>query len=127
MAFHLVDEPVNFVRLCQSGSDLSIRTFGTEIRMPNNVTKAELVSRIAEATGLRRADAEKALAATTAAIQGALQDGRKVTLVGFGTFSIADRKARTGRDPQTKKPIRIPASKAIRFKPGKAMKEAVNP
>ena len=92
----------------------------------NSVTKADLVSRIAQETGLKKADAEKALVAVTAAIQGALQDGKKVTLVGFGTFSVASRQARMGRDPQTKKPIRIPASKAVRFKPGKAMKEAVN-
>ena len=92
----------------------------------NSVTKAELVSKIAAETGLKKVDAEKALEAVTNAIQGALSDGRKVTLVGFGTFSVAARKARTGRDPQTKKPIKIPASKAVRFKAGKAMKEAVN-
>lgn len=94
--------------------------------MSSTVTKADLVSQMAEATGLRRVDAEKALAAMMAAIQGALQDGRKVTLVGFGTFTIANRKERIGRDPQTKKPIRIPARRAVLFKPGKAMKEAVN-
>jgi len=94
--------------------------------MANSVTKADLVSRIAAETGLKKVDAEKALEAMTNAIQASLQDGKKVTLVGFGTFSIADRKARMGRDPQTKKPIRIPASKAVRFKPGKAMKDAVN-
>ena len=94
--------------------------------MANSVTKADLVTKIAAETGLKKVDAEKALEAMTGAIQGALQDGKKVTLVGFGTFSIADRKARMGRDPQTKKPIRIPASKAVRFKPGKAMKDAVN-
>jgi DNA-binding protein HU-beta len=92
----------------------------------NSVTKAELVSKIAAETGLKKVEAEKALEAVTNAIQGALSDGRKVTLVGFGTFSVAARKARTGRDPQTKKPIKIPASKAVRFKAGKAMKEAVN-
>jgi DNA-binding protein HU-beta len=94
--------------------------------MANSVTKADLVSRIAAETGLKKVDAEKALEAMTSAIQGALQDGKKVTLVGFGTFSVANRQARMGRDPQTKKPIRIPASKAVRFKPGKAMKDAVN-
>ena len=95
--------------------------------MSSSVTKADLVSKIAAETGLKKVEAERALVAMTAAIQGALQDGKKVTLVGFGTFSIADRKERMGRDPQTKKPIRIPASKAVRFKAGKAMKEAVNP
>jgi DNA-binding protein HU-beta len=94
--------------------------------MANSVTKADLVSRIAAETGLKKVDAEKALEAITAAIQGALQDGKKVTLVGFGTFSVQPRQARMGRDPQTKKPIRIPASKAVKFKAGKAMKDAVN-
>lgn len=91
-----------------------------------SVTKAELVSKIATDTGLKKVDAEKALAAMTTAIQAALKGGKKVTLIGFGTFSVAARKARTGRDPQTKKPIKIPASKAVRFKAGKAMKDAVN-
>jgi DNA-binding protein HU-beta len=94
--------------------------------MANSVTKADLVTRIATETGLKKVEAEKALVAATAAILGALQDGKKVTLVGFGTFSIANRKARMGRDPQTKKPIKIKATKAIRFKAGKAMKDAVN-
>ena len=91
-----------------------------------SVTKAELVSKIAADTGMKKVDAEKALAAMTTAIQAALKTGKKVTLIGFGTFSVAARKARTGRDPQTKKPIKIAASKAVRFKAGKAMKDAVN-
>lgn len=91
-----------------------------------SVTKAELVSKIAAETGLKKVHAEKALAATTAAIQAALKTGKKVTLIGFGTFSVASRKARAGRNPQTKKQIKIPASKAVRFKAGKAMKDAVN-
>jgi DNA-binding protein HU-beta len=95
--------------------------------MANSVTKAELVSTIANEAGLKKVQAEKALAAVTGAIQNALVGGKKVTLVGFGTFSVAHRKARMGRDPQTKKPINIPASNSVKFKPGKAMKEAVNP
>lgn len=95
--------------------------------MANSVTKADLVTRIAAETGLKKVEAEKALVAATAAIQDALQGGKKVTLVGFGTFSISNRKARLGRDPQTRKVIRIPATRAIRFKAGKAMKDAVNP
>lgn len=94
--------------------------------MSSSVTKADLVSKIATDTGMKKVEAEKALEAVTTAIQGALVDGKKVTLVGFGTFSVSARKERMGRDPQTKKPIRIPASKAVRFKPGKAMKDAVN-
>lgn len=94
--------------------------------MANSVTKADLVSHIASETGLKKVDAEKALTALTAAIQSALVDGKKVTLVGFGTFMVAKHSARMGRDPRTKKPISIPASKKVKFKPGKAMKDAVN-
>ena len=94
--------------------------------MANSVTKAELVSHIANEAGLKKVEAERALEAVTGAIQSALVSGKKVTLVGFGTFSVQARRERMGRNPQTKKPIRIPASKSIKFKPGKAMKEAVN-
>src|SRR5687768_10015368 len=95
--------------------------------MPKSVTKAELVSHIASEAGLKKVEAERALSAVTTAIQNALVGGKKVTLVGFGTFSVAHRRARLGRDPQTKRPIEIPASQSVKFKPGKAMKEAVNP
>ncbi|MBT3217633.1 MAG: HU family DNA-binding protein [Proteobacteria bacterium] len=91
-----------------------------------SVTKAELVATISREASLSKVDAAKALGAVTGSIQRALVDGRKVTLVGFGTFSVSHRAARMGRDPQTKQPISIPASKGVKFKPGKAMKEAVN-
>ena len=91
-----------------------------------SVTKAELVASIAADTGLSKVDSQKALHAFTKAIQNALVGGKKVTLVGFGTFSVSHRAARMGRDPQTKQPINIPASRGVKFKPGKAMKEAVN-
>jgi len=94
--------------------------------MANSVTKADLVAAIAAEAGLKKVEAERALKATTGAIQGALVDGKKVTLVGFGTFSVSHRAARMGRDPQTKQPIHIPASNTVKFKPGKAMKDAVN-
>jgi len=91
-----------------------------------SVTKADLVASIAAGAKLKKTQAEHALASLTQAIQGALVKGQKVTLVGFGTFSVAPRPARTGTDPRTKKPIKIKASKSIRFKAGKGMKEAVN-
>ncbi len=94
--------------------------------MAKSVTKADLVNSIAGETGLKKVEAERALKATISAIQAALVGGQKVTLVGFGTFSVSHRAARMGRDPQTKKPIQIPASNSVKFKPGKAMKEAVN-
>jgi DNA-binding protein HU-beta len=94
--------------------------------MAKSITKADLVNSIAGDTGLKKVEAERALKATISAIQSALVGGKKVTLVGFGTFSVSHRAARMGRDPQSKKPIQIPASNSIKFKPGKAMKEAVN-
>jgi DNA-binding protein HU-beta len=94
--------------------------------MANSVTKAELVSTIANEAGLKKADAERALSALTGAIQGALAGGKKVTLVGFGTFSIQHRRARRGLNPRTGAAMDIPASKNVKFKPGKAMKDAVN-
>lgn len=94
--------------------------------MANSLTKSELVNAIAAEAGIKKVDAEKALEAMTTAIQAALTGGKKVTLVGFGTFSVASRRARTGRNPRTKAPMQIPAQRAIRFKPGKGMKDAVN-
>ena len=94
--------------------------------MANSVTKADLVSHIASEAGLKKVDAERALTAVTGAIQQALASGQKVTLVGFGTFSVANRKARMGRNPRTKAPMQIPAQRSVKFKPGKAMKDAVN-
>jgi DNA-binding protein HU-beta len=94
--------------------------------MAKSVTKADLVASIAAEADLKKVQAERALTALTNAIQGALVKGQKVTLVGFGTFSVSNRAERMGRDPQSKKPIKIPASKSVKFKPGKAMKDAVN-
>ena len=88
-----------------------------------SVTKADLVSAIASGAGLK-SDAEKALSALTGAVQSALVDGKKVTLVGFGSFSVSHRAARMGRDPQTKKPIQIKASNGVKFKAGKALKRS---
>jgi len=94
--------------------------------MSKSVTKSDLVNTIAANSGLKKNEAEKALKATLDAVQAALVAGDKVTLIGFGTFSVTERAARTGRDPQTKQPIQIPASKSVKFKPGKAVKDAVN-
>jgi DNA-binding protein HU-beta len=94
--------------------------------MSNVIKKAELVSSIAEEAGLSKASAARALDATTDAITSALKNGDKVTLVGFGTFSVKERAARTGRNPQTGATMQIKASKAPHFKVGKSLKEAVN-
>jgi DNA-binding protein HU-beta len=90
------------------------------------MTKAELVDKMAEDAGISKTAANAALKAFTGTITTALKkkDG-KVTLVGFGTFSKVRRKARKGRNPQTGEAIKIKASNTVRFKPGKALKDAV--
>ena len=90
------------------------------------MTKADLVNAIAEQAGLSKADAEKALKAFTGAVTQALKAGEKVSLVGFGTFSVGQRAARTGKNPQTGAKIKIPAAKTPKFTAGKALKDAVN-
>ena len=90
------------------------------------MNKAELIDSIATSTELPKAAASRALEATIEAIEGALQKGDSVALVGFGTFTVKERAARTGRNPQTGEPISIAAAKVPSFKPGKALKEAVN-
>lgn len=88
--------------------------------------KVELVEAVAEKTGLTKADATRAIDATFEVITGALQGGDKVPLVGFGTFAVSERAARSGRNPQTGEPVEIPARKAVTFKAGSGLKEAVN-
>lgn len=90
------------------------------------MNKADLVADMVEKSGLTKKDAEKALNAFTASVEGALKKGDKVSLVGFGTFEVRKRPARTGINPQTKKPIKIKASKAPAFKAGKGLKDALN-
>ena len=90
------------------------------------MNKSELVSAIAEKAAITKKDSEKYLQAFVDVVSEELAKGGKVQLVGFGTFDVAERKAREGRNPQTGKPITIPASKAPRFKVGKALKDAVN-
>lgn len=90
------------------------------------MTKADLVNAMAEKAGLSKADAEGALKAFAEAVTDALKAGEKVALVGFGTFSVGERAARTGQNPQTGQKIEIPAAKVPKFKAGKALKDAVN-
>jgi DNA-binding protein HU-beta len=82
------------------------------------MNKTELTAKIAEGAGLSKVDAKKALDATLAAIAGAVKKGDKVALIGFGTFSVTKRDARTGINPRTKKAIKIPAKKVVKFKAG---------
>ncbi|MCS6999304.1 MAG: HU family DNA-binding protein [Bacteroidota bacterium] len=90
------------------------------------MNKAELVEAVAKTTGLSKAQAESALNATLHAIQASLAKGQHVSLVGFGTFAVAKRAARKGKNPRTGEPIKIPARKVARFKPGKALATVVN-
>jgi DNA-binding protein HU-beta len=89
------------------------------------MNKTELISSIAQKTGLTKKNSEAALNAFVASVEESLQKGEKVVLVGFGTFEVRKRAARKGRNPQTKKEILIPASKAPVFKAGKGLKEKV--
>ena len=89
------------------------------------MTKTELVSRIAEKAGLTKADSEKALNAFLSAVEETLINEGKLTLTGFGTFVVEERKERKGRNPRTGKEIAIPACKVVKFRPGKLLKEAV--
>ena len=90
------------------------------------MNKAELVAAIAEKTELSKKDAEKALKAFTDVVAEELKKGNKIHLVGFGTFDVAKREAREGRNPQTGATMKIPASKAPKFKAGKALKDEIN-
>ncbi len=89
------------------------------------MTKKELAEAVADETGLSKKDGAEAVDAVLNSITKTLKSGQKVSLVGFGTFEVRNRKARTGINPQTKAPIQIPASKAPAFKAGKALKEAI--
>ncbi|MCL2034432.1 MAG: HU family DNA-binding protein [Oscillospiraceae bacterium] len=89
------------------------------------MTKAELISAVAEKSGLTKKDSDKAVSAVIESITDALVSGDKVSLVGFGTFEVKNRAARKGINPRTKEPMPIPASKLPAFKAGKALKESV--
>lgn len=90
------------------------------------MNKTELIAAVAEKAEISKKDADKAVAALTAVITDALKSGDKVQLVGFGTFDVSDRAARTGVNPHTGEPMDIPACKAPRFKAGKALKDQLN-
>lgn len=90
------------------------------------MNKTELVAAIAEKAELSKKDAEKALAAFTDIVADTLKNGDKIQLVGFGTFEVTERAERIGRNPKTKEEMIIEASKAPKFKAGKALKDAVN-
>ncbi len=89
------------------------------------MNKAELIERMAETSGLTKADAERALNAFIESVTMSVNEGEKVTVAGLGTFERVSRAARTGINPQTKEPIQIAAKNAPKFKPAKAFKDLV--
>jgi DNA-binding protein HU-beta len=89
------------------------------------MTKAELIKKVAEEAKISKASAEKAVNAFTDYVTKALKEGDKLTLTGFGTFSVTKRKARTGRNPRTGKEVKIPARKVPKFKAGNLLKSSV--
>ena len=91
-----------------------------------SMNKTELIAAVAEKSGLSKKDAAAAVESVIAAVSDSLVKGEKVQLVGFGTFEVKERAARTGKNPQTGAVVEIPASKAPAFKAGKALKDAVN-
>ncbi|MBA4389964.1 MAG: DNA-binding protein HU [Syntrophus sp. (in: bacteria)] len=90
------------------------------------MTKTEIIAKVAQETKVSNASAAKAFAVITGAITQAMKKGDKVTIIGFGTFSVAERKARKGRNPQTGKEIKIAAKKVPKFSAGAALKAAVS-
>jgi DNA-binding protein HU-beta len=89
------------------------------------MTKEELIEKVASTAGLSKADASRVLNTIMDSIKAALKKGQKVTMVGFGSFSVSKRKARKGRNPRTGEAIKIPAGKVPRFSAGKSLKDAV--
>ena len=90
------------------------------------MNKNDLIAAVADGTGLTKAESAKAVDCVFDTITGSLKGGTEVRLVGFGTFSVADRRASEGRNPRTGEKIQIPASKQPKFKAGKGLKDAVN-
>ncbi len=90
------------------------------------MNKAELIEKVAEKSGLSKSDADKALGTILNTIADAVATGEKVTLIGFGTFSVSERAAREGRNPQTGETMQIPAKKVVKFKAGSKLLEAAN-
>jgi DNA-binding protein HU-beta len=89
------------------------------------MNKTDLIAQTIASTGIGRKEAEAAVNAVFEAMTKALAEGDRIQLIGFGSFETKDRPARTGRNPRTKEPVEIPASRTVAFHPGKALKDAV--
>ena len=100
--------------------------FGEKIEEIKPMNKTDLIEIVAKEANLKKKDADAAVSAVFCAIEKALVDGDKVQLIGFGTFEIKDRAAKTGRNPSTGETIEIAASKQVKFSAGKTLKDKVN-
>lgn len=100
-------------------------TKNTRLQGETTMNKTELIAAMAETSGLSKKDCDAALAAFITTVETALKSGEKVQLIGFGSFEVKERAARTGRNPRTKETVEIPASKAPVFKAGQAFKDAI--
>ena len=89
------------------------------------MNKTELIEKVAKSADITKGDAQKTVDAVIDSIKGTLKKGQKVTLIGFGTFSVSKRKARKGRNPKTGEAIKIPAAKVPKFTAGKTLKDAI--
>jgi DNA-binding protein HU-beta len=110
-----------YADLLEIGEDANVNCQGGY-----TVNKNDLVAAVADETGMSKADVGKAVDATFATIVKALRSKDDVRLVGFGTYTVTERSASQGRNPRTGQPIKIPASKQVKFRVGKGMKDAVN-
>ena len=124
-----VDTPVQYFLLRKYR--VSVTILGVSVYYPlklegNFMNKSELIDSIADKSGLNKTQAGEALNAVMESVGEALEAGDSISLVGFGTFSVKDRKARTGRNPKTGEELSIPASKVPSFKAGKNLKERLN-
>jgi DNA-binding protein HU-beta len=96
------------------------------MQIGDNMNKTDLVNAVAQDADLAKSQAQRAVDALLSNIEVSLRSGDKVTLVGFGTFSVSTREARTGRNPRTGQPIKIQAKKVAKFAAGKALRQAIN-
>ncbi|MGA9393752.1 MAG: HU family DNA-binding protein [Azonexus sp.] len=106
---------------------MRLRTFFVTVFFKGDpMNKTELIDQIAASAEISKAAAGRALDATVEAVKAALKAGDSVSLIGFGTFAVGERAARTGRNPRTGKALKIKAAKVPKFRPGKGLKDAVN-
>lgn len=123
--FRALMQEINHLTCMEEEMMWDIPAKNTRIRGETTMNKTELIAAMAETSGLSKKDCDAALAAFITTVGTALKSGEKVQLIGFGSFEVKERAARTGRNPRTKETVEIPASKAPVFKAGQAFKDAI--